>query len=117
MSLRYDYIMNQIEKATRLIAALISSKKIELEQEADINQTLAELTGFDLDTFAGENNAASLLALLSMLDDDNKKAVAAMLLQIKSEELYSATCLSLLEQVDRNKLRPNVKKLLARSME
>ena len=116
MSLRYDYIMNQIEKATQLIAALISSKKIELGQEADINQTLSDLTGFVLDNFANEKNVATLGALLSMLDDDNKKAIAAMLLQLKDKELYGDTCQSLLNQIDQKKLHAKVKRLLAMSM-
>ena len=108
--------MNQIEKATQLIAALISAKKIELTQEADINQTLSDLTGFDLDTFANKKNTESLLALLSMLDDDNKKAAAAMLLQLKDKDLYGDVCQNLFVQIDHSKLHDKVKKLLERSL-
>ena len=111
MTYKYDYIMNQIEKATQLIAALITSKKIEQRQEADINQTLAALTGLDIEHFAHEKNAAILHSLLGMIYDDNKKALAAKLLWLKNKELYHETCMSLFEQIDHAKLDPGVKKL------
>ena len=64
MSSNYDYIMNQIEKASQLLAALISSKKSEQKQEAEINKTLAELTGLDIDLFAQKENVATARVLL-----------------------------------------------------
>src|SRR5258706_6668895 len=71
MGFRFDYILNQIEKACQLIATLLASKKVEPKQQAEINQRLAELTGFQLHFFEDEKNAAALLNVLNIVDNDN----------------------------------------------
>ena len=83
MSSNYDYIMNQIEKASQLLAALISSKKSEQKQEAEINKTLAELTGLDIDLFAQKENVATARVLLGLIDDEQRRALALKLFELK----------------------------------
>jgi|GEM_PF-4731556 len=116
MGFRFDYILNQIEKACQLIATLIVSKKIEPKQQAEINQRLAELTGFQLHFFEDEKNAAALPNVLNIIDNHNAKAATALLLMFKSEERYGDTCRDVLSELDLNRLQPEVRILVEKAL-
>jgi uncharacterized membrane-anchored protein YjiN (DUF445 family) len=117
MGFRYDYILNQIEKACQLIATLLSKKKLEPKQEAEINQRLAELTGFQLEFFADEKNAVALPSVLNILDNDNAKAAVALLLLLKNEERYGVICRDILDELDLSKLQSDVRALVEKALE
>jgi hypothetical protein len=116
MGFRYDYILNQIEKACQLIATLMGRKKLEQKQEAEINQRLAELTGFQLEFFADAKNAASLPSVLNIVDDVNAKAATALLLMLKDKDRYGIICAEVLESLDLNALRPDIKALVEKAL-
>ena len=81
---------------------------------AEIDRTLADLTGLEFECFDSEENASVLLILSGLFCDDNKKVIAALLLRIKNKERYDEVCKRLLQSVDPAKLSPRVKALLKR---
>lgn len=116
MGFRFDYILNQIEKACQLIATLLAKKKVEPKQQAEINQRLAELTGFQLQFFEDEKNQPSMLNVLNIIDNDNTRAAIALLLMFKDEEQYGEYCRDLLYGLDESKLQPEVKDLVEKAL-
>jgi hypothetical protein len=112
MSFRFNLLLNQVKKASELIGRLLTSEKLTLREEDEINQNLAELTGFGREFFAGEANASTLPSILLMTDDENKKAVVTMLLLFKDPDLYEDSCLDVLEALDLNKVTPEVRSLV-----
>ena len=82
---RRDYIMDQIEKIAQLVAALMGKKQID---NAKIEQALTDITGLDR-SFFRETNKDALIAIVKVLDDDNKKFLIAELLLAKDADLTS----------------------------
>lgn len=111
MSIRQDYILRQIEKMVQLVAAL-AFKKTDSKLEIIVDQALAELTGLDASLFSDPNNARFLDSLLSLLSDDNQKALTKRLLELKDQKVYGPICHSLMAQIDRHRLHAKVKELL-----
>lgn len=109
MSIRSDFILWQIEKACALIASLMSKKKLEQKEEAEVNQTLSDLTGLNVDMFADPAKAPILPIMLNALED-NQKALVAKLLQIKNPDIYGALAEKLLGQINWSKVHSQVKK-------
>jgi hypothetical protein len=107
-----DYIMNQIEAIVQFIVTLTTSKKAELVDKNAIDQRLARLTGIDISLFQGGKNARLLASMLALLDDDNKKALAAKLLELKDKKLYQEAYQSLIASIDLKILDPKIKELL-----
>jgi len=107
-----DYIMNQIEAIVQFIATLITNKKAEIVDKNAIDQTLAMLTGIDISLFKDGKNARLLASMLEHLDDDNKKALAARLLELKDQELYQEAFQSLMAKIDLNNIHPKIKEIL-----
>jgi hypothetical protein len=115
MSIRRDYILNQIDKLAQLIAAIISSKKVEIKEERSIDQSLAELTGLDSLMFSDPKNIQILGSLLSLLPDDNQKALAARLLELKNHKIYRDISHNLMIEVDQQRLHEKVKAIFKKT--
>lgn len=116
MGHKYDLILNQIKKASELIATLLTGRKVQHSKAAEINQNLSELTGFEVEFFARESNAALLPNVLTLADDDNKKAVIALLLLLKNEALYKEQCIKVLLQLDETRLHLAVRELVDQAL-
>jgi hypothetical protein len=112
MSIKRDYLFDQIEKFAHLLAILISGKKPD-PKDITIDQALADLTGLPEDFFASVADTSILYSVLSMVPTDDQKALAAMILWYKNQNLYRETAGSLLAGVDRKKLETRVNEMLS----
>lgn len=112
MSFRQDYLMQQIEKLAQIVAAIVFNKKADQVVQGDVDVALASLTGFDKNFFANNPLPDQLRLIFSLLNDDNKKALAYVLLRHKNLELYDALCKKILSGIARDKLTASVLSLL-----
>ena len=103
-----DYLIDQIEKITQLIATLVARKQVKPEV---IDQSITELTGLDA-SFFDEPLAAGLI--LRALDDDNKKALIAKLLLMKDPSGFKQIFGDTIADLDTTKLNPKIRLLLGK---
>lgn len=112
MGIRRDYIIDQIEKAVQLVAALFNARNLEFFQNSSIDHALAQLTGLDISWFTDEQNVGALGCILSLLPDDNVKTMAAKLLEMKDSAKYLETRRTLLANINMQQLDPLVREMI-----
>lgn len=113
MSIRQSYLMDEVKKLCELIVKLRAMTNEHNDRELLINQSLSDLTALDNFLFAGKPNATFLNSILSMLPDDNQKALVAHLLLLKDSNLYADLAKSLLASVNKEGLHADIKSLIA----
>lgn len=104
-----DYLMDQAEKIAQLIAALMKKREID---EGSIEDALSDLTGIDPNFFLTASPEL-LQAVVSTLDDDNKKVLIVKLLLAIDRRAYGQMHQDVMASIDPENLTPSVKALLA----
>lgn len=83
---------------------------MEVKDQAMLDQTLSDLTGFNSDFFIN-SDPCLLRTILPMLDDDNTKALSAWILRRKDPKIYGEIYECMMADINLEKLAPKVRAL------
>ena len=106
-----DFLLDQIEKFSQVIAAVVSGKKLAQKVDVSVEQRLSELVGLPSDFFQ-ESNVHLLGQIAPFIDDDNKKAILAKTLIAKNPHIYSALAEKIISAIEITRLDPRIKKMV-----
>jgi len=104
--------MDQIEKFSRILARLVARNQLTMFEAETLDEMFGVITGIPREWLTKKDGANGLTTLVGLVQDENKRALAAAILYMKDKDLYGACYESIITQIDVDKLDPKIKDII-----